>query len=72
VHPQQRGTAGKPLIEIVRQDIKEGRIKEWGVFVGELNGYSVAEGTKVEIGSMLLRFGPLVYFTERGITACKQ
>ena len=70
--PQQRATAWKPLIEMVRQDMKEGKIKGWGVFVGELNGYSVAQGTEVEIGSMLLRFAPFVHFAERGTTACER
>lgn len=69
---QQRATAWRPLIEMVRQDMKEGKIKEWGVCVAELNGYSVAEGTGVEIKSMLLRFAPFVHFAERGTTACKQ
>jgi hypothetical protein len=72
VDPQQRASAWKPLIEMVKQDMKEGKTKEWAAFVGELNGYSVAEGTEVEIASMLLRFAPFVHFKTHPILSLSQ
>ena len=70
--PQQRATAWKPLTEMVKQDMKEGKTKDWGAFVGELNGYSVAEGTEVEIARMLLRFSPFVHFKTHPIASISQ
>jgi len=72
VDPQQRATAWKPLIEMVKQDMKEGKVKDWGTFIGELNGYSVAEGTEVEIASMLLRFAPFVHFKTHPVSSLSQ
>jgi len=70
--PQQRATAWKPLIEMVNQYMKEGKTKDWGAFVGELSGYSVAEGTEVEVASLLLRFAPFVHFKTHPITSLSQ
>jgi hypothetical protein len=70
--PQQRATAWKPLIEMVKQDMKQGKTKDWGAFIGELQGYSVAEGTEVEVASMLLRFAPFVRFKSHPITSLSQ
>jgi hypothetical protein len=47
---------------MVKEDIKKGIIKDWGAFVGEVNGYSITEGTEVEIGNMIQRYTPFVYF----------
>ena len=70
--PQQRATAWKPLIEMVKQDMKEGKTKDWAAFVGGLKGYSVAEGTEVEVASLLLRFAPFVHFKTHPITSLSQ
>jgi hypothetical protein len=72
VDPQQRANAWKPLIEMVKKDMKEGKTKDWGSFIGELSGYSVAEGTEVEIASMLLRFAPFVHFKTHPISSLSQ
>ncbi|HVN71981.1 MAG TPA: hypothetical protein VMU10_08165, partial [Desulfomonilia bacterium] len=42
--------------------IKKGLTKDWGVFVGETFGYSVVEGTEVEIAIQLQQYTPFVYF----------
>ena len=34
---------------LVRQDIENGITKDWGAFVGESQGYSVLEGTELEV-----------------------
>ena len=62
VSPKERVAGWKPLIEMVKEDIKKGIIKDWGAFVGEVNGYSITEGTEVEIGNMIQRYTPFVYF----------
>jgi hypothetical protein len=59
---EERAAAWKPMIDMVKQGIEEGRIKEWGVFVGEMRGYSIAEGTEVEIASFNQNWVPFVSF----------
>jgi hypothetical protein len=59
---EERAAAWKPMIEMVKEGMQQGRIKEWGTFVGELNGFSVAEGTEQEIGLFNQQWVPFVKF----------
>jgi hypothetical protein len=59
---EERAAAWKPMIDMVKQGIEEGRIKDWGAFVGEMAGYSVAEGTEAEIGTFNQNWVPFVSF----------
>jgi len=72
VSPKERGAGWKTLMEVVKQDMKKGMTKDWGAFVGEINGYSVAEGTEVEIGNMLQQFAPFVRFKVHPIASVSQ
>jgi hypothetical protein len=72
VSPKERGAGWSALLQIVKQDIKKGMTKDWGAFVGEINGYSVAEGTEVEIGNMLQQFAPFVRFKVHPIASVSQ
>jgi len=64
---EERAAAWGPMIEMVKQGIKEGRIKEWGAFVGEMRGYSIAEGTEAEIGIFNQQWVPFVNFKVRPV-----
>jgi len=59
---EERAAAWGPMVAMVKQGMEEGRIKEWGAFVGEMRGYSVAEGTEVEIGVFNQQWVPFVNF----------
>lgn len=59
---EERAIALKPMITMVKEGIKDGRIKDWGTFVGEMNGYSIAEGTEIEIGQFNQQWVPFVSF----------
>src|SRR4030042_2115422 len=72
VSPKERGAGWNALMEMVKQDIKKGMTKDWGAFVGEINGYSVAEGAEVEIGNMLQQFAPFVRFKVHPIASVSQ
>jgi hypothetical protein len=72
VSPKERGAGWNTLMQIIKQDIKKGMTKDWGAFVGEINGYAVAEGTEVEIGSMLQQFAPFVLFKVHPIASVSQ
>lgn len=52
--------------------IKKGITKDWGVFVGEYDVYSVVEGTEVEILKQIQQYTPFVYFKVHPIASVKQ
>jgi len=60
------------LQEMVKQDIKSGITKDHGVFVGETKGYSVLEGTEVEVSSGLAKYAPYVIFKLHAVASVAQ
>lgn len=72
VDAKERGGAWSLLVDMVKQDIKGGKLKEWGGFVGEINGYAVYEGTEVEIGRMLQQYTPYVHFKVHPVASVNQ
>jgi len=72
ISPQERGTAWSRLLDMVEQDLKKGALKDWGAFVGEINGYAVAEGTEVEIGNLVQQYIPFVCFKVHPIASLSQ
>ena len=72
VSPKERGVGFNALMEMTKQDINKGIFKDWGCFVGEMNGYVVAEGTEVEIGKMTQQYVPFVHYKVHPIAAFSQ
>jgi len=72
VSPQERGAGWGALIDMVKEQMKKGITKDWGAFVGEINGYAVMEGTEVEIGNALQEYVPWVHFKLHAIASVKQ
>jgi len=72
VDPKERGAGFKLLVDMVNQDIKKGLTKDWGVFIGEHSGYSVVEGTEVDIMNQIQRYTPYVYFKVHPIGSVAQ
>jgi len=72
ISPQERGAGWGALIDMVRGDLKKGMLKDWGAFVGEINGYAVWEGTEVEIGNALQQYVPWVHFKVHPIASVNQ
>ncbi len=70
--PKERGVGFNMLLEMVKQDIKKGLTKDWGVFIGEHTGYSVVEGNEVEIMKQIQQYTPYVYFKVHPIGAVAQ
>ena len=59
---KERGAGFNMLMEMVKEDMKKGSLKEWGVFPGEFAGYSVFEGTEVEMMNEVQQYAPFAYF----------
>ena len=72
IDPKERGAGWGALIAMVKQDLEKGRLKDWGAFVGEINGYAVAEGTELEIGNMVQQYIPFVNFKTHPIASVDQ
>ena len=72
VSPKERGAGWNALMEMVKQDIKKGMNKDWGAFVGEINGYAVIEGTEVEVMNTLQQYVPFVHFEVHPIASVSQ
>jgi len=72
IGPQERGAGWGALIDMVKEDLKKGMLKDWGAFVGEINGYSVYEGTEVEVGNALQQYVPWVHFKVHAIASVDQ
>ena len=62
VDPKERGGGWSLFMAMVKESLEKGVTKDWGAFVGETSGYSILEGTEVEVGSYLQKFVPFVSF----------
>ena len=72
VNPKERGAGWNALMGMIKQDIKKGINKDWGAFVGELAGYSVVEGSELEVMNTLQQYTPFVSFKVHPIASVSQ
>jgi hypothetical protein len=72
IDPKQRGQGWSLLMAMVRQDLEKGISKDWGAFVGQTNGYSVFEGTEVEVMKALQQYVPFCIFKVHPISTESQ
>ena len=61
--PKEQNALGIKMAEMVKQDIKEGKTKDWGIFIGGDKGYSVEEGNALDLYKDIQRFHPYINFT---------
>ncbi len=66
---KKRGGDFGALMKVIKQDMKAGILKDWGLFVGEHNGYSVVEGTEIEVIKATQRYTPFVCFEAHPIAS---
>ena len=60
--PKDRATGWKELMKMIKKDRKKGITKDWGAFVGETNGYSIFQGSELEVMDTLHQYVPFVKF----------
>jgi len=63
IDPKERSQGWGLLMAMVRQDMAKGLTKDWGLFVGERNGYAINEGTELEVMNGLQQYVPFCSFT---------
>ena len=69
---KERGGEFGALMKIIKQDTKKGILKDWGLFVGESHGYSVVQGTEVEVIKAIQQYTPFVYFASHPLASINQ
>jgi len=72
INPQERGAVWLAMADMIKQDMKKGVTKDWGVFLGELSGYSIEEGTELEVMSALLQYVPYVNYAVHPIASLSE
>ncbi len=72
VDPKERGAGYELLMSMVKQDIEKGLLKDWGSFVGGGSGYSVVEGSAVEINILVQQYTPYVIFKTDAVLSMEQ
>jgi len=72
VSPKERGAGWKAQIEMIKQDMKKGLLKDWGAFVGELRGYAINEGSELEVLNATQQYSPFVHFKVHPIASISQ
>ncbi len=72
IDPKERGAAWSAMLDMVKQDIKEGVITDWGSFLGENGGYMVYKGSEMELEKRLQQYVPFVTFKTHRIMSVEQ
>ena len=53
--------------KIVAKQLKEGVVKEWGLFAGEMSGYTICEGSAVDLHTYTTMWTPVAKITARQV-----
>jgi len=69
---KERAALWGPMIQMVKQQMKDGTTKDWGVFAGGLEGYSVSDGNEMTLAKSVQRYLPYVTFTAYPIITIDQ
>ena len=60
--PKEYMKALSPMLDLTKKDLKEGKLRDWGYFVGGNGGYAISEQTPEEITTVAMRMSPYVDF----------
>ena len=67
-NPTERKTQWSGMIGMVKADLKAGKpVKDFGEFLGQDNGYFIAEGTQQEIHDYTHKWVPFIKFQVRAV-----
>ena len=60
--PKERGSGYQEAVKYLRQEMKKGLIKDWGSFVGMTSGFTMYQGTEVEVMNFVQHWIPFYTF----------
>lgn len=71
--PKERGKLLVSMLEMVKQDMQAGKVKDWGNVPGSYSGYFIMEeASETDLLAGLLRFMPYVTFEVRPVLTVDQ
>jgi hypothetical protein len=70
--PKERLAGWAKLLNMIKEDIESGRLKDWGEFPGEHAGYAIMEGTELEVLIGTERYVPFVRFETHSVLSLSQ
>ena len=68
VDANERGGAWGLMMALMKQDMENGVVKDWGAFTSEGQGYCIVEGTNVEIMKMTEQYVPYLLFEVKPVS----
>lgn len=71
-NPKERAAAWTLMLNMVKHNIEQGKTLDWGVFPGELKGYSIAEGNEVEVMEVTQQYSPYATFSVHPVASVSQ
>ena len=70
--PKQRGEGWGFLLSMVKKDIEKKLTIDWGAFIGEASGYTIMEGSEVEVMNALQQYVPYCTFQSHPVASVSQ
>ena len=70
--PQEIATGWKMLVGMVKADLGEGLLKDWGSFPGDKRGYCILEGSEMDVMAMTTKYAPYVRFDVKPVTMAEE
>ena len=60
--PQEQAAMSMKMMEMTKEILKEGKLLDWGVFLGGFKGYAIGQGSASEMAIGMARFAPYINF----------
>lgn len=62
IDSKENAALGVRLGELLQRAVKEGKITDWGIFIGGDRGYTIAEGDAADLYAELQKYHPYMDF----------
>jgi hypothetical protein len=70
--PAKRAKQWQQLMKMIDEDMKRGVLKSWGSFIAEGGGYSLMEGSELDVSVMAQQYVPYVEFETHACATFEQ
>jgi hypothetical protein len=72
IDPKQRAEVLGKTMELTKQGLNSGQVKDWGIFPGGNAGYAIGEGTDADMLKGSMQFSPYFKFTVHPVLSLQQ
>lgn len=70
--PKERMEGYIKLLNMAKEDLERGLLKDWGEYPGKSEGYCIVEGTVEEVFAEILKYDPYINFWVHPILSIDQ